>query len=159
MLENILNFVWSFFYLASYWLYRLVNSCWQDLYIHVGWPLYRKYGHAFEVRIYQFPSSMCIYNNAAVSLVLCFYIRLYWHSKFQAFKLIVNDPDSILDSLTREVKEVGPNGEEVVLFHFWNGLSVLHNADITILGLGSCIGDKVGSCNIRGSERCISKKY
>lgn len=50
----------------------------EDLYIHVGWPLYRKYGHAFE-----------------------------------AFKLIVNDPDSILNPLTREVKEVGPDGEEV----------------------------------------------
>ncbi len=22
---------------------------WQDLYTHVGWPLYKKYGHAFEV--------------------------------------------------------------------------------------------------------------
>ncbi|XP_073019224.1 eukaryotic translation initiation factor 2 subunit alpha homolog [Primulina eburnea] len=50
----------------------------EDLYIHVGWPLYRKYGHAFE-----------------------------------AFKLVVNDPDSILDSLTREVKEVEPNGQEI----------------------------------------------
>ncbi|XP_010915882.1 eukaryotic translation initiation factor 2 subunit alpha homolog isoform X2 [Elaeis guineensis] len=50
----------------------------EDLYIHVGWPLYRKYGHAFE-----------------------------------AFKLIVMDPDSVLDSLTREVKEVGPDGQEV----------------------------------------------
>ncbi|CAK9135824.1 unnamed protein product [Ilex paraguariensis] len=50
----------------------------EDLYIHVGWPLYRKYGHAFE-----------------------------------AFKLIVNDPDSILNSLTREVKEIGPDGQEV----------------------------------------------
>ncbi|KAJ0954543.1 putative translation initiation factor 2, alpha subunit [Helianthus annuus] len=49
-----------------------------DLYIHVGWPLYRKYGHAFE-----------------------------------AFKLVVNDPDSILNSLTREVKEIGPDGVEV----------------------------------------------
>ncbi|KAK1307286.1 hypothetical protein QJS10_CPA10g01437 [Acorus calamus] len=43
----------------------------EDLYIHVGWPLYRKYGHAHE-----------------------------------AFKLIVTDPDSILSSLTREVKEI-----------------------------------------------------
>ncbi|XP_071934464.1 eukaryotic translation initiation factor 2 subunit alpha homolog [Coffea arabica] len=50
----------------------------EDLYIHVGWPLYRKYGHAFE-----------------------------------AFKLIVSDPDSVLNSLTREVKEVGPDGQEV----------------------------------------------
>ncbi|KAH6773877.1 Eukaryotic translation initiation factor 2 subunit 1 [Perilla frutescens var. hirtella] len=55
-----------------------MNTDLEDLYIHVGWPLYRKYGHAFE-----------------------------------AFKLIVNDPDTLLDSLTREVKEVGPNGEEV----------------------------------------------
>lgn len=50
----------------------------EDLYIHVGWPLYRKYGHAFE-----------------------------------AFKAIVNDPDSVLKSLTREVKEIGPDGKEV----------------------------------------------
>lgn len=50
----------------------------EDLYVHVGWPLYRKYGHAFE-----------------------------------AFKSIVADPDSVLDSLTREVKEVGPDGQEV----------------------------------------------
>ncbi|CAI9091769.1 OLC1v1026880C3 [Oldenlandia corymbosa var. corymbosa] len=50
----------------------------EDLYIHIGWPLYRKYGHAFE-----------------------------------AFKLIVNDPDSVLNSLTREVKEIGPDGQEV----------------------------------------------
>ncbi|KAH7658287.1 translation initiation factor 2 subunit 1 protein [Dioscorea alata] len=50
----------------------------EDLYIHVGWPLYRQYIHAFE-----------------------------------AFKLIVTDPDSILDKLTREVKEVGPDGQEV----------------------------------------------
>ncbi|XP_068648714.1 eukaryotic translation initiation factor 2 subunit alpha homolog isoform X2 [Aristolochia californica] len=51
----------------------------EDLYIHVGWPLYRKYGHAFE-----------------------------------AFKLIVTDRDSVLNSLTREVKEVGPDGQEVI---------------------------------------------
>ncbi|PKA59060.1 hypothetical protein AXF42_Ash001153 [Apostasia shenzhenica] len=50
----------------------------EDLYVHIGWPLYRKFGHAFE-----------------------------------AFKLIVSDPDSLLDSLTKEVKEVGPDGQEV----------------------------------------------
>ncbi|KAJ9537062.1 hypothetical protein OSB04_029795 [Centaurea solstitialis] len=50
----------------------------EDLYIHVGWPLYRKYGHAFE-----------------------------------AFKSIVNDPDSVLKSLTRVVKEIGSDGKEV----------------------------------------------
>ncbi|MCD7456614.1 Eukaryotic translation initiation factor 2A [Datura stramonium] len=49
-----------------------------DLYIHVGWPLYRK----------------------------------IW-SCFEAFKLVVSDPDSILNSLTREVKEIGPDGKEV----------------------------------------------
>lgn len=31
----------------------------------------------------------------------------------QAFKIIVTDPDSVLNSLTREVKELGPDGEEV----------------------------------------------
>nr|GEX10090.1 eukaryotic translation initiation factor 2 subunit alpha homolog [Tanacetum cinerariifolium]GEX13095.1 eukaryotic translation initiation factor 2 subunit alpha homolog [Tanacetum cinerariifolium] len=49
----------------------------EDLYIHVGWPLYRKYGHAFE-----------------------------------EFKLVVSDPDTILDSLTREVIETGADGKE-----------------------------------------------
>ena len=32
----------------------------------------------------------------------------------QAFKLIVSDPGSILDSLTREVKEIGADGQEVI---------------------------------------------
>ncbi|XP_020596318.1 eukaryotic translation initiation factor 2 subunit alpha homolog [Phalaenopsis equestris] len=50
----------------------------EDLYIHIGWPLYRKFGHAFE-----------------------------------AFKLIVTDPDSVLESLTKEEKEVGSDGIEV----------------------------------------------
>ncbi|KAI3906277.1 hypothetical protein MKW92_026994 [Papaver armeniacum] len=50
----------------------------EDLYLSVGWPLYRKYMHAYE-----------------------------------AFKLILTDPDTILDSLTREVTEVGPDGQEV----------------------------------------------
>ncbi|AQL07357.1 Eukaryotic translation initiation factor 2 subunit alpha [Zea mays] len=43
----------------------------EPLYQRIGWPLYRKYGHAFE-----------------------------------AFKLIVADPDAILDALTYEEKEV-----------------------------------------------------
>lgn len=34
----------------------------------------------------------------------------------QAFKLIVSDPDSVIDSLSREVKEIGPNGKEVNLY-------------------------------------------
>lgn len=31
----------------------------------------------------------------------------------QAFKIIVTDPDSVLNLLTREVKEIGPDGQEV----------------------------------------------
>ncbi|KAH9702638.1 eukaryotic translation initiation factor 2 subunit alpha-like [Citrus sinensis] len=31
----------------------------------------------------------------------------------EAFKIIVTDPDSVLNSLTREVKEIGPDGQEV----------------------------------------------
>ncbi|KAG0591651.1 hypothetical protein KC19_1G190700 [Ceratodon purpureus] len=49
----------------------------EDLYQNVAWPLYRKYGHAFE-----------------------------------AFKLIVTDPDSVLSGLTKEVKEM--EGDEEV---------------------------------------------
>jgi translation initiation factor 2 subunit 1 len=50
----------------------------EPIYQRIGWPLYRKYGHAFE-----------------------------------AFKLVVADPDAILDVLTYEEKEIGPDGEEV----------------------------------------------
>lgn len=31
----------------------------------------------------------------------------------QAFKIIVTDPDTVLNTLTREVKEIGPDGQEV----------------------------------------------
>jgi hypothetical protein len=31
----------------------------------------------------------------------------------QAFKIIVTDPDSVLGGLTKEVKEEGPDGQEV----------------------------------------------
>ncbi|KAJ3701647.1 hypothetical protein LUZ61_005352 [Rhynchospora tenuis] len=51
----------------------------EDLYTAIGWPLYHKYGHAYD-----------------------------------AFKLIAKDPDPILDSLTREVKEVCEDGEKAV---------------------------------------------
>ncbi|XP_061996815.1 eukaryotic translation initiation factor 2 subunit alpha homolog [Rosa rugosa] len=50
----------------------------EELYVNIGWPLYRKYGHAFE-----------------------------------AFKVIVTDPDTVLNALTCEVKETGPDGQEV----------------------------------------------
>lgn len=32
----------------------------------------------------------------------------------QAFKVIVTDPDTVLSALTREVKETGPDGQEVI---------------------------------------------
>ncbi|RZC48824.1 hypothetical protein C5167_017257 [Papaver somniferum] len=41
------------------------------------------------------------------------------------FKLIVADPDTILDSLTREVKEVGPDGQEAIWKAFWGLLLIL----------------------------------
>ncbi|XP_050368404.1 eukaryotic translation initiation factor 2 subunit alpha homolog [Argentina anserina] len=50
----------------------------EELYVNIGWPLYRKYGHAFE-----------------------------------AFKVIVTDPDTVLNALTCEVKVTGPDGQEV----------------------------------------------
>ncbi|KAL6006172.1 hypothetical protein ACLOJK_040218 [Asimina triloba] len=39
--------------------------------------------------------------------------RLLHLPTFHAFKLIVTDPDSVLNTLTREVKEIGPDGQEV----------------------------------------------
>ncbi|CAI5497893.1 unnamed protein product [Closterium sp. Naga37s-1] len=50
----------------------------QELYTNVTWPLYRKYGHAFE-----------------------------------AFKLVVTDPDAVLGGLTKEITETGEDGKEV----------------------------------------------
>ncbi|CAI5959041.1 unnamed protein product [Closterium sp. NIES-65] len=49
----------------------------QELYTNVTWPLYRKYGHAFE-----------------------------------AFKLVVTDPDAVLGGLTKEITETGEDGKE-----------------------------------------------
>lgn len=39
-------------------------------------------------------------------------------TNLQAFKIVVNDPDSVLDPLTREVQEIGPDGQEVVFVLF-----------------------------------------
>ncbi|KAF9601007.1 hypothetical protein IFM89_014992 [Coptis chinensis] len=40
-------------------------------------------------------------------------VGLYTENMDMHMRLIVNDPDSILNSLTREIKEVGPDGKEV----------------------------------------------
>ncbi|GJP32212.1 hypothetical protein CLOM_g16808 [Closterium sp. NIES-68] len=50
----------------------------EELYTNVAWPLYRKYGHAFE-----------------------------------AFKLVVTDPEAVLGGLTKEITETGEDGKEV----------------------------------------------
>lgn len=50
-------------------------------------------------------------------LLISFWNSLSFSSIWaQAFKLIVSDPDSVLSSLTREVKETGPDGQEVGTF-------------------------------------------
>ena len=73
----------------------------------------------------------------------------------------MNDHDSILDSLTREVKETGPDGVEVhailiasksfidLLVHINNGPFIIY----------SLLGDESGSCFNRGSQRFISKEH
>ena len=33
----------------------------QELYVHIGWPLYRKYGHAFEVSFFSFFENNSLY--------------------------------------------------------------------------------------------------
>lgn len=101
----------------------------QDLYQNVAWPLYKKYGHAFEVSFYIwcFLSSCeycpvsekgrmdncpwcfirnCVRAEVSSSSLPCHCLE------GQAFKLIVTDPDSVLSGLTKEVKEV--EGEEEV---------------------------------------------
>lgn len=60
---------------------------------------YRKHGHAFEL------SLCCIHVD------IC-YLVLFFFSGLQ-------DPDSVLGSLTREIKEVGPDGQEVYYFLLW----------------------------------------
>jgi translation initiation factor 2 subunit 1 len=72
----------------------------EELYVNIGWPLYKKHGHAFE-----------------------------------AFKIVVTDPDSVFDALTREVKETGPDGVEVttlfalssLLYHCFNLIMKTYN--------------------------------
>lgn len=63
----------------------------------------------------------CAETTLLKNLFLPFHTYFTSHSSadwFQAFKLVVNDPDSILNSLTREVKETGPDGVEVTLLAF-----------------------------------------
>ncbi|XP_033146445.1 eukaryotic translation initiation factor 2 subunit alpha homolog isoform X2 [Brassica rapa] len=67
-----------------------LRSITQELYVNIG---YRKHGHAFEL------SLCCIHVD------IC-YLVLFFFSGLQ-------DPDSVLGSLTREIKEVGPDGQEV----------------------------------------------
>lgn len=50
MLETL---VWDLFFFFPYLLSAMIkgncNDLSQELYVSIGWPLYRKYGHAFEV--------------------------------------------------------------------------------------------------------------
>jgi translation initiation factor 2 subunit 1 len=54
---------------------------------------------------------------------------------FEAFKIVVTDPDSVFDALTREVKETGPDGVEVttlfalssLLYHCFNLIMKTYN--------------------------------
>lgn len=56
----------------------------------------------------------------------------------QAFKIIVTDPDSVLSALTREVKETGPDGQEVmpvcvrILGHILLFMLHMHRCDTSL---------------------------
>lgn len=50
----------------------------------------------------------------------------------QAFKIIVTDPDTVLSTLTREVKEVGPDGQEVYIF-IRVKLTTSHNSQVLFM--------------------------
>ena len=47
----IFSFSWCY-YFFFFFVELNSNGFVQELYIHIGWPLYRKYGHAFEVGIF-----------------------------------------------------------------------------------------------------------
>ena len=51
VLKFVFVFVFVFVFLSFFLSFLSSVFVLQDLYIHVGWPLYRKYGHAFEVRL------------------------------------------------------------------------------------------------------------
>ena len=72
--------------------------------MHLRWDL-----------VYLFETS--VYNYSLNLDIISMYLLVIMLTKVQAFKVMVNDPDSVLDSLTREVKEVGPDGQEVVFIH------------------------------------------
>lgn len=42
---------------------RVDSLMWQDIYTHVGWPLYKKYGHAFEVGTNSWRSLLSLFSS------------------------------------------------------------------------------------------------
>lgn len=63
---------------SLHWLLLNGSYLLQDLYIHVGWPLYRKYGHAFEVRMFITLGDSFLSSKFAVGDLNCIMCR---HSK------------------------------------------------------------------------------
>ena len=63
---------------SSHWLLLNGSYLFQELYIHVGWPLYRKYGHAFEVRMFTTFGGNSLCSGFAVVDLKCIMCR---HSK------------------------------------------------------------------------------
>ncbi|KAF9593600.1 hypothetical protein IFM89_024251, partial [Coptis chinensis] len=52
-------------------------------------------------------------DDAATRISISVLVGLYTEKMDMHMRLIVNDPDSILNSLTREIKAVDPDGKEV----------------------------------------------
>ena len=66
---------------SLHWLLLNGSYLFQDLYIHVGWPLYRKYGHAFEVRMFITLGGSFLSSNFAVgdlNCIMCRHSKLLW---------------------------------------------------------------------------------
>ena len=86
-----------------------------------------------------------------------------WGSKIfhvQAFKIVVTDPDTVLNSLTREVKELGPDGQEVsVLFvryyctHFFSMTKVTFYLICQVTKVVPAITDDVKESLVRNIRR------
>ncbi|KAF9595095.1 hypothetical protein IFM89_036984 [Coptis chinensis] len=61
---------------------------------------------------------MIVFSSGRISISIL--VGLYTENMDMHMRLIMNDPDSILNSLTREIKEVGQDGKEPIIRPFFS---------------------------------------
>ena len=78
--------------------------------------------------------------------------------------MIVTDPDSVLNSLTREIKEIGPDGQEVMVVYLILYCTMLASVLKTIsdskgLLFTHITGDQGNPCYVRGGEGFFDQEH